>query len=143
MEIEKPTLPKLNKPNTTDVVLNKFETLICSTENADPSPNFIWILTNSTDLLENSSVIYQQTKSANFIKLLNNTGKQLSNLHVSTLELYGSFDLLAKHIVCMIEHPLLSKPFFKTTKINLLCNIISLLKQPKMKYYPNCKKSSI
>ena len=31
MEIEKPTMPKLNKPNITDIVLNKFETLICST----------------------------------------------------------------------------------------------------------------
>jgi hypothetical protein len=117
----------LNKKETIDVVLNKFESLICSTESAQPSPNFIWILTNSTEFLRknmtNNETFIDAKPSIDHIKLLNSTGKNSSNKHVSTLELFGSFDLYEKYIICMIEHPLLEYPYFKMTKINLQCMI--------------------
>lgn len=92
-----------------EIELDEIKTITCKVNDGIPRPTISWKVTDfkelNKDILLNNSI---------------NTYEQ--DVIISKIELKGTIDMRNKQLRCIVEHPLLDKPFVSSVDLNLKCN---------------------
>ena len=98
------------------LTLNKSERITCLPEKEIKNPTYKWILLN-TMILNNFKNISNLFNEKNDYVLL---GDSYSN----SIELYGSFKVQNKSLLCLVEHHRLKEAYFSSVELSLKCNFL-------------------
>lgn len=102
--------------DSVSLTLNKSERITCLAEKEIRSPTYKWILLN-TNVLNNLKNISDLFNEKNDYVLL---GDSYSN----SIELYGSFKVQNKSLLCLVEHHLLKEAYFNSVELSLKCKFL-------------------
>lgn len=123
---------ELSKEKSLDLVLNKQEEIYCTAHKGIPEPKISWILidtllVNSYSKIENILDLIIADKPNSIFEIEKFKFKNSSsNFYSNRLKLNATMSNLNKTLICVVEHPLLEEPLYKSVNIELKCKVYLL-----------------